>query len=270
MKGKFKKFVSLIIAYHWTLSLFRFVNRKKLLILYYHRVVKKEELKDKKVTNMYTDTNNFEEQMKFLTNFFNPVSEKDIICAIERRDILPERSVWVTLDDGYKDNFTNAYPILKKYGIPATFFITSGYVNKQVLPCGDFDKIFMNWDEIKELGENGFSIGIHTVSHRILATLSKEEIEKEIFESKNEIEKKLGRKVFSFAYPRGKNSDCSFDVCLPILKDYGFKLAVTTIGGSNNLHSNKNYLSLKRFGVSYEDTLAFFKVKVSAGGFWQK
>ena len=128
----------------------------------------------------------------------------------------------------------------------------------------------MNWDEIRQMSDNGFAIGAHTVSHRILSILNEDEIMQEISESKYEIEKILGKKVFSFAYPRGKKSDYNPDACFTVLRNYDFKLGVTTVGGNNNLDANQDYFNLRRMGFSYDDTLNFFKFKVNTGCFWQK
>lgn len=337
MKKVLKQFVQYIGGNNLCLNLFRFLNRKRLIIIYYHRVIKKEDLVNITSKNLCVDTKSFENQMRFLSQFNNPISEKEIILVIEGKSKIPKYSVWVTFDDGFKDNYLYAYPILKKYKIPATFFLTTGFINKQAIPCedyiekairisnlkeinfnfnkkeykfsldteehknntieslltgmkdkntskdrylkelikafgiqvGDVADLFMSWNEIKELSDNGFSIGAHTVNHKILSALSEQEVTKEISESKNEIEKKVGVNVFSFAYPRGKGTDFDDETCFPILQSCGFKLGVTTIGGSNNLVFNKNYFNLKRMGISYGDSLNFFKLKVGTGSFWQ-
>lgn len=336
MKNKLKKFIGTVMGNNFIFNLLRYTNREKLLILYYHRITKKEDLVNIKLKDMCTDIGSFETQMKFLSQSYNPIGEKEILSAIEGTTKIPRYSVWVTFDDGYKDNYTNAYPILKKYKIPATFFITTGFINKQAIPCEDYiakairmthvnelklvlnktehkfylnteesknqvirslwkilddgsisrDKylkdlfdsfkigfedipdLFMNWNEIKEISNNGFYIGGHTVRHKIMSTLSKEEVAREIIDSKDEIEKQLGKKIFSFAYPSGKGADCNLETCFPILETCGFKLGVTTIRGVNSLTPKRNYFNLKRMGVSYEDTLNFFKVKVSLAGSW--
>jgi peptidoglycan/xylan/chitin deacetylase (PgdA/CDA1 family) len=270
MKKNLKKFIGFLLGSNFSFKLFRFINRKKLLILYYHRIVKKDELINVQNINMYIDIGNFYSQMKFLTGYYRPISEEEVAVFIETGG-LPDYSVWVTFDDGWKDNYTNAFPILKKYNIPATLFVTTGYVNKIVTPKrASGSDIFMNWQEIKEVAQNGISIGAHTVSHRILSVLSDAEIEREIAESKNEIEQRLGKRIVSFAYPVGKRQHYSLEKCIPVLKKNNFKLAVTTIGGFNTIEPKKEYFNLKRMGLSYEDRLNFFKLKVSLGSFWQR
>jgi len=273
IKNKLKKFIGSLAGNDSVFNLFRYINRNNLLIIYYHRVIKKDELVNVKVKDMCVSINDFDAQMRFLSKYYKPVGEEEILTPIQKGGI-SKHSVWVTFDDGYKDNYINAYPILRKYKIPATFFITTGYINKKVTPydlfIGNADLLFMSWNEIKELSRNGFSIGAHTVHHKILSTLSKKEMADEISNSKHEIEKRLGIKVSSFAYPVGKSSHYNLETCVAIMKEYGFKLAVTTIGGANNLISGANLFNLRRMGVSYYDSLNFFKFKVSSGSFWQR
>lgn len=61
--------------------------------------------------------------------------------------VLPKDSILITFDDGYKNNYTNAFPILKKYGLKATIFLNTKYVEN--------DEFYLNWNEIKEMYESG-------------------------------------------------------------------------------------------------------------------
>lgn len=256
MKKYIKKFIG-IMGGDIAFRLFGFINRKDLLIICYHRVITEKEPIYK--MGMCVDIESFDSQMKLLSKFYRPVGEREIMRAIEGAERMPERSVWVTFDDGYKDNYINAYPILKKYKIPATFFVTSGFVNNES---------FMTWDEIKEIAGGGFYIGAHTVNHCVLSNLSEEDISKEILTSKTEIEKRISKAIISFAYPKGKKTDCVFSISLPALETAGFKLAVTTISGINDMNIKKRLLLLKRVGASYDDSLGYFKFKIGTAGFF--
>lgn len=276
-----KKIIGLLLGNDLVFRIVRLGNKRKLIIIYYHRIIKKEKVVRKKSAKICTGLNEFESQMEFLKRYFNPISEEKIIAAIKDGDA-PDYSIWVTFDDGYKDNYNNAYPILKKHNIPATIFITTGYINRQCSPdkeltalSGQKDGIgavslFMTWDEIRHVSRGGLYIGAHTISHRLLSSLTKSEVEKEIIGSKNEIEQKIGKEVLSFAYPNGKKEDYDLKVCLPVLKKSGIKLAVSTIGGVNDFTLDDRVWDLKRFGVSIEDSFNFYKFKVSAGSSWQK
>ncbi|MDP8265842.1 MAG: polysaccharide deacetylase family protein [Candidatus Aceula meridiana] len=275
MKAIVKKILG-IIGRNYFFNFIKFINKGKLVIIYYHRVVETEDLAIVGYDNMCTEKNSFEDQMRFLKEEYNPVKEEDIVAFLKGEKILPKHPVWVTFDDGYKDNYEVAYPILKKYGVPATFFVTTGFIDKKIVPPegiavnNDVENLFMSWDEIKEMADSGFGIGAHTVNHKVLSSLGEEAAEKEIAESKYEIEKKINKEVISFAYPKGKSSECNLSMCFPILKKYCFQLAVTTIGGNNKINFNKNRFGLRRIGVSLDDTFSFFKLKVSMGSFWQR
>lgn len=315
------------------MELCRFVNRKKLLIVYYHRVVTPQELELVHEKDMCVDVDSFEKQMQFLSKNYTIVSEKEIINGFEHGN-LPRNAVWITFDDGYKDNYLNAFPIFKKYNIPATVFITTGYINGETMPCVDYipqavhmtamkritftmdgteyvfplhdenaqketmyllwalvmkqgvqheeilstlvsacnirtesiKNVFMNWNEIRELAHNGIFIGCHTSSHKILAQLQENVIMTEISGAKNEIEQRLGTKVFSFAYPGGKKDQYT-SACFDILQKLDLKLCVSTVGGMNGWPANN--LNLKRMGISYDDTFEMFKFKTATGSFWQ-
>jgi len=72
---------------------------------------------------------NFERQMQFLREEMNPISLSFLVRCLQNRALIPPRSVVVTFDDGYADNYFNAYPVLKKYGISATIFLVTGYIS---------------------------------------------------------------------------------------------------------------------------------------------
>lgn len=126
-----KKILSFIIYYSGILWLkllwMRIFGNKKLRILCYHRVCDVDEnfMLDEGVVS--ASPTEFERQMKFVSKYFNVITFR---ALEEYRDNgkFPENSLIITFDDGYKDNYTNAYPILKKYGLPATIFLTTGYI----------------------------------------------------------------------------------------------------------------------------------------------
>lgn len=114
---------------------------------------------------------------------------------------IPEKSVLLTFDDGYKDNYTNAFPILKEFNMNATIFVISTYLD------GD---VYMSPENIKEMSDYGIDIESHTVTHSKLSTLSYDEQLKELKNSKEAIEKITGKPIISIAYPEGKyNEDTS-------------------------------------------------------------
>lgn len=111
---------------------------------------------------------------------------------------IPKKSVVISFDDGYKDNYTNAFPILKELNMNATIFVISSYLDGQV---------YMTPDEVKELSNYGIDIESHTVDHKQLSTLSYDEQYKELKDSKDSLEKLIGKPVTAIAYPEGKYND---------------------------------------------------------------
>lgn len=106
----------------------------------------------------------------------------------------PQRAIMLGFDDGYKDNYLNAYPILREEGAKATFFLISGEISH---------KNRMTYADIEEMIRGGMAIGSHTVSHRKLSALSDEEVFKELNDSKFALEHDFGVSVNSIAYPGG-------------------------------------------------------------------
>lgn len=102
--------------------------------------------------------------------------------------------VTITFDDGYSNNYTSAYPVLKEMNTPAYFFILVSKVGT----AG-----YMSWEQIKELANNGMIIGSHGMTHRILTDLSDKELDYEMGESKKILEGNLRCKIHYFSVPRG-------------------------------------------------------------------
>jgi peptidoglycan/xylan/chitin deacetylase (PgdA/CDA1 family) len=157
---------------------------------------------------------------------------------------LPEKPVILTFDDGYENFYQNAYPELKSRGMKAVSFIITGSMS------GDY----MTETQIKELSDNGFEIGAHTVTHLDLSTATAARATKEITDSKLQLEAIIGKRVISFCYPSGKFNDSVEKE----VKDAGFLYATTTKGGIANLSGDN--LALSRYRVNHGTNIeGFFK-----------
>lgn len=137
----------------------------------------------------------FRKQMKFLRDCFAP-SGLAITCQpwSLRRDRRPTKQPIVTFDDGDITNYTKARPILKELGVKASFFIIGEWVGASG---------YMNWRQIKELKDNGMTIGAHGMTHRILTELNDGELDYELRESKRVLEENLSCSVDTLSIPRG-------------------------------------------------------------------
>jgi peptidoglycan/xylan/chitin deacetylase (PgdA/CDA1 family) len=176
----------------------------------------------------------FEEMLQMFRNEYNVISLSALIEALTTGQKIKKGSIVITFDDGYRDNFLFAAPLLAKYGLPATFFVVSDYIGSNRVFPWDLDNPThnppMNWDEIRELSRMGFEIGGHTSNHLNLRNASIEEAQREIVESKKKIEDEIGQKITLFSYPFGGKDDMR-DEIYPIIREAGFTCCCSGYGG---------------------------------------
>jgi len=120
-KDFLKSFLISSGAYH----VGRFINRNKAIILMYHNFCKSV---DEKHANVCIPIGDFEQHIKYLKRFYNIISLPDLVEAMRQKKPFPPNAVAITFDDGYKNNYSLAYPIIKKYNISVTIFLVSGYI----------------------------------------------------------------------------------------------------------------------------------------------
>lgn len=233
-------------------------------ILMYHMVNKHK--KGAKFNGLRVDPIEFEKQIKYL--YDNNWSFFTMDELIKKRDVLPKKSIAITFDDGYEDNFINAFPILKKYDAKATIYLVVDRHNrewsskrKKKNSNGELkEEKKLSDNQVLQLIESGLiEIGSHTMTHDNLSTLSKIEKEIEIINSKNEIEKKFKIKCNSFCYPFGIYDDEDI-----LLAKANYNNSTTTIKGIDNL-KKANLFKLKRITISGKDNLISFKIKLKRG-----
>ncbi len=172
----------------------------------------------------------FEEQMKFLKESgYRVISMDELFDFLDFKRPLPKKSVVITIDDGWVSAYEIAYPILKKYGYPATLFVYTDLI----LP----GRNFLSWDLLAEMSKNGIDIQCHTKSHRNLDRRNNQEsfreyfenVKKELTESAELIRKRLNKPVKYFAYPYGDTNS----LVIAQLVKLGYRGAFTVERGSN-------------------------------------
>lgn len=162
---------------------------------------------------------NFKEQMKYLKdNGYKTLTLDEAYDFFANNKPVPEKSVVLTFDDGYVDNYVEALPILKDFGFRATIFVITDLVDKS--------ENYMNLEQLKVMEASGIDIQSHTVHHDHLAQLSYEKQLETLKGSKNFLEKALNKKIKYFAYPYGEYSKDS----LKAIKDAGYTMAFATAG----------------------------------------
>jgi peptidoglycan/xylan/chitin deacetylase (PgdA/CDA1 family) len=105
------------------------------------------------------------------------------------------KSATVTFDDGHFSNFENAFPLLKRYALPATFFVLAGHVGTPK---------YVSWSQAREMTAAGHRVQSHGWSHRLLIKCSSSELDEELLRSKQLIEDRLGYEVDSLSVPGGR------------------------------------------------------------------
>jgi len=168
----------------------------------------------------------------------------------------------ITFDDGYKDNFTYALPILEQHSCPATFFISEGYISRSVRDfskmCADNFSDFLDWEEIKEIANNKlFNIGSHCISHLPLSHISKDLLEREIKDSKLSIEEQLNQEVFLIAYPYGGFNEINRRV-ISYAKQSGYKFGFSA-NFISKLYLPNNFVIPRYFITNNSDFISNLK-----------
>ncbi|RJQ17502.1 MAG: polysaccharide deacetylase family protein [Nitrospiraceae bacterium] len=218
--------------------------------------------------NFATTPNDFLQQMEYLVANFTMVSLPDFYKLRIAGKSLPDRLAIITFDDGYEDNYTYAFPVLKQFGIKATVFLTTGFINGEVditEKDGTYQDLkALTWEQVREMRGDGISFGAHTHTHPILTEISLDQAEGEISRSKKILEEKLGEPAGLFAYPFGQPKTFNRNI-IDLLKKHGFKSACSTLWGCNN--SNVDIFSLNRIRIDACDTFHDFKEKVN--GKWE-
>jgi peptidoglycan/xylan/chitin deacetylase (PgdA/CDA1 family) len=196
-------------------------------VLYYHLI---DDNLYSPFHSMFVSPSDFANQMKYLKTAGYTVIP---LAQIENAGQYT-KPVIITLDDGYEDNYTNAYPILKEYNFPATVFLISGFIGQPH---------YLNNNEILQMRDL-VSFQDHTVTHRSLATLSAAVQEHELSASKQAIEALTGQKVFAVAYPDGSYNQTTIEIA----KQLGYEYAFIMIPGGI-YHTGEDPYTIKRVAI---------------------
>jgi len=250
-----------------------------LTVVLYHRVVGVDNVGGLDPDLIDATPEEFDQQMAFLRRHFVPVGLPEVQRAARGAERLPPNAVLVTFDDGYRDNYENALPILVRHGLKGVFFVSTSYVterrlfwweqvsyfirqarrfqaaltypepvqldlrdagaraaatsriNRLIKDRFDLDinrlladlaracdvpwsperereladPTLMSWEQVRGLLDAGMAVGSHTCNHRVLETLPEPELDRELADSRRELESRLGQTIDSIAYPVGRS-----------------------------------------------------------------
>jgi peptidoglycan/xylan/chitin deacetylase (PgdA/CDA1 family) len=185
-----------------------------------------------------------ESELKYLNEHgFTTILPSDLARYFDGQFNLPEKPVVLSFDDGWQNQYKNAFPLLKKYHAKAIFYIYTGVIGTNH---------FMTLDEIKELEAAGMAIGSHTLTHPFFRTTSEMAVRREIFESKKILERELGRPVTDFASPFGYSNES----IRAFVKEAGYTTARTTYKGIYHSKADLLYLTGILTNDSFGDFIA--------------
>lgn len=137
----------------------------------------------------------FQRHLAFLQRHqFEVWPVEKLMQAWTAKQPLPRRVTAITFDDGYVETYTIAWPLLKRFGFPATVFAASGEVG---LPG------FVTWVQLREMAQNGFTVGSHTIHHTYVPRAAQEILRQEFQESKQHLEREIGQMIRYLSYPVG-------------------------------------------------------------------
>jgi peptidoglycan/xylan/chitin deacetylase (PgdA/CDA1 family) len=165
-------------------------------ILMYHHVGPLPPRPDAIRRDLTVSPANFEKQLVYLAESrIQTVHLDALMTHLGGGPQLPPRAVVLTFDDGYDDNYQFAFPLLRKYGMVGTFFITTGFIGKPG---------YLTWAQIEEMALGGMSIQAHSADHADLTAIRPVDLTRQLVAPKLLLEERLGQPVRFMAYPAGK------------------------------------------------------------------
>jgi peptidoglycan/xylan/chitin deacetylase (PgdA/CDA1 family) len=199
---------------------------------------------------------NFSRQMAFLKkNGYSVIALDELVDNISSGKTYLPKTIVITFDDGDEDNFTSAFPVLRKHDMSATIFLITGYMGRE--------EGYLNWDQVRLMEKNGIDLGGHTRNNVYLPSVADEKtLLDEIAGSKADIEAQTGKVVKYFCYPTGGFNERVKEA----VKKAGYKGACTTNRGYDR--TNRDVYELNRIKVTDSDMNKPFHFRAKLSGYY--
>lgn len=277
--------------------------------------------------NVSASPEQFAQQIEYVARHFNVIDLATLRDHVIDGKPLPPRPLLITFDDGYLDNYENAYPILKAHGLPAVIFLVTRMVGSDIWPWWDevvycfehttctqavlpvlgetrlttpdernaaanalsrrlklmsdeekyvimqdlpellgvelpASRLFMDWDQARELVANGIACQSHTTSHPILTRVPESDLRCQFADSRVKLEAELGKHIYAFAYPNGMPTDFD-ETSLRMLREANYEIAFTLIPGPMKARDiRRSPLLIPRIYLSHHDSFPIFIMKI--------
>ena len=225
-------------------------------VLCYHRVCPVGE-RGVDSPSLCVSPQQFYRQMRLLQGLgYRTITSQDLVAYSEARKNLPKKSVLLTFDDGYEDNYTYAFPILKRFSFKATIFLVTDHIGKKnVWDSGSVP--MLKKEQIEEMHFRGIIFGSHTQTHLDLSRGNLEQLKAELQNSKKYLEELTRRLDTSFCYPYARLNP----LAKSLVKESGYLCAFAGDGAADSVNGELDLFEIKRIQV-FPSTSLF--------GFWKK
>ncbi len=240
-------------------------RRRAVPILMYHAIADDTDDRAAPYFRTVTSAARFAEHVDFFTrNGWQALSLSAAMAVLQDPEADASKTVAVTFDDGFRDIYTTAQPLLASAGFGATVFLSTDFLDRRFVTGREC----LRRSEVRTLSAQGIEFGSHSVTHRRLVTLSQAELRQELTVSKQEIEDLTGQPVTLFSYPyRFPSEDTRFTRSFgALLDDSGYRRGVTTTIGRSRPHDDRFFLP--RLPINDGDDRALLAAKLHGHYDW--
>lgn len=251
-------------VYLLNLPFSRLKNTNKVYILVYHSICSGNDGDDEWTIPVSL----FDSHMNHLSKKgFNVLTVDEIVKILKEKRLLPPKAVCITFDDGFRNNYTQAYPILMKYGFKATFYLATSFIAQDTFPwlSRSGDNRPLKWEDVSIMVDSGMMFGSHTHTHSQINCLSKTEIQNDIVSSFRYLKDNLPVVSKTFVCPFGSTRKTQ-KLLKSILKKCGYDAAF--LGKFGAAHSKSDFFNLPRITIYGDDSLNIFKQKLAGAYDW--
>lgn len=242
-------------------------RRDRVPALLYHRLLPKQkvdagEIVSNERTYVCYDTA-FEEQMALLhKEGYETICLDDFLKYRLDHSMMPAKPILITFDDGFESNYRYAFPVLKKYCMKATIFVTPDRESQNFRKNAPLDSPLTR-TQIQEMSQHGIAIESHGMTHRYLTELEPEVASWELKESKRTLENLVEKPVRFLAIPSGAYND----TVRRLAKESGYEAVFCMLKGSN--HCGSDLFALRRVVIGRDFTLKDFQRAIGPAAAWQ-
>ncbi|MBN1981925.1 MAG: polysaccharide deacetylase family protein [Chitinivibrionales bacterium] len=265
------RFVTLLLASAGLRWIVNPGHRQSVAVLMYHGISDEAQDGVHPYFKVNTTPEIFAEHLAFLRSHgYHTMELHQLVSCLKNCSPFPDKSVIITFDDGLRDFYTQAFPLLQKYGMQAVMFLPTAFIGSsaKTYSIDHSGQKYLTWDEVRHMHQAGMVFGSHTVNHYKLVTLDKKSIEQELVQSRKTIEDALGCRIDTFSYPyKFPEHDKSFVAGLvDCLQRSGYHCGVSTRIGTVS-HGDSIYY-MRRIPVNCCDDIRFFQAKVEGYYNW--